>query len=69
MQELQCRNSILITNADKGGVVIILDIEDYVKKAENLTTKKTTEKKTTTLVLIIMKLSTKFYQDFEKKLY
>ena len=69
MQELQCRNSILITNADKGGVVIILDIEDYVKKAENLTTKKTTEKKTTTLVLITMKLSTKFYQDFEKKLY
>ena len=34
MQELQSRNDIVITNADKGGAVVILDVEDYVKEAE-----------------------------------
>ena len=30
MQELQSRNDI----SDKGGAVVILDVEDYVKEAE-----------------------------------
>ena len=34
MQELQIRNDIVITDADKGGAVVILDVEDYVKEAE-----------------------------------
>ena len=34
MQELQSRNDIVITDADKGGAVVILDVEDYVKEAE-----------------------------------
>ena len=34
MQELQSRNDIIITDGDKGGVVLILDVEDYVKEAE-----------------------------------
>ena len=34
MQELQPRNDIVITNADKGGAVVILDVEDYIKDAE-----------------------------------
>ena len=34
MQELQSRNDIVITDADKGGAVVILDVEDYVKQAE-----------------------------------
>ena len=34
MQELQSRNDIVIIDADKGGAVVILDVEDYVKKAE-----------------------------------
>ena len=33
MQELQSRNNIvIITNADKGGAVVILEVEDYVKE-------------------------------------
>ena len=43
MQELQSRKDIVITDADKGGAVVILDVEDYVKDAEG-TTRKTTEK-------------------------
>ena len=34
MQELQFRKDIGITDADKGGAVVILDVEDYVKEAE-----------------------------------
>ena len=34
MQELQSRNDIVIIDADKGGAVVILDVEDYLKKAE-----------------------------------
>ena len=45
MQELQSRNDIVIIDADKGGAVVILDVEDYVKKQkDSLTTKKSTEK-------------------------
>ena len=35
MQELQSRNDIII-DANKGGAVVILDVEDYVKEAERL---------------------------------
>ena len=34
MQELQSRKGIVITDADKGGAIVILDVEDYVKEAE-----------------------------------
>ena len=34
MQELQSRKDIIVTYADKGGSAVILDVEDYVKKAE-----------------------------------
>lgn len=29
--ELQSRDDIVITEADKGGAVVILDVEDYIK--------------------------------------
>ena len=42
LQELQSRNDIVITDADKGGVVVLLDVEDYIKKRKgNFTTQKT----------------------------
>ena len=28
------RDNIVITDADKGGAVVILDVEDYIKEAE-----------------------------------
>ena len=31
---LQKRNDIIITKADKGGVVVILDIKDYIAEAD-----------------------------------
>ena len=34
MQELQSRNDIVITNANKGGAAVNLVVEDYVKEAE-----------------------------------
>ena len=34
MQELQSKNDLIITDAYKGGIVVILDVEDYVKEAE-----------------------------------
>ena len=34
MQELQSRNDMIITNTNKDGAVVILDVEDYVKEAE-----------------------------------
>ena len=34
LQELSERNDIVITKADKGGTVVIIDVKDYVGKAE-----------------------------------
>ena len=34
LQELQSRDDIVITDADKGGAVVILGVEDYIKEAE-----------------------------------
>ena len=34
MQKLQSRNDLIITEADKGGAAVILDVEEYVKKVE-----------------------------------
>ena len=34
LQELQSRDDIVIKDADKGGAVIILDVEGYIKEAE-----------------------------------
>ena len=34
LQELQSRDDIVITEAEKGGAVVILHVEDYVKEAE-----------------------------------
>ena len=35
MRKLADRNDIIITKANKGGPVVIIDVEDYVKKAEH----------------------------------
>ena len=35
LKELADRNDIIITKADKGGAVVIIDVEDYVKEAEH----------------------------------
>ena len=32
LQELQSRDDIIITDTDKGGAVVILDVEDYIKE-------------------------------------
>ena len=34
LQELQSRDNIVISETDKGGLVVMLDVEDYIKKAE-----------------------------------
>ena len=34
MKELSEREDIIITKADKGGVVVIVDVKDYIKEAE-----------------------------------
>ena len=47
MQELQSRNDIVITDADKGGAVVILDVEDYVKEAERQLSNKENYRKIT----------------------
>ena len=39
MQELQSRKDIVITDADKGGAVVILEEEDYVKAERQLNSK------------------------------
>ena len=39
MQELQSRKDIVITDADKGGAVVILEEEDYVKAERQLNNK------------------------------
>ena len=33
MEDLTKRKDIIITNADKGGAVVIMDVENYVNKA------------------------------------
>ena len=33
LHQLELREDIIITNADKGGAVVILDVEDYIKEA------------------------------------
>ena len=35
LKELADRNDIIITKADKGGAVVIIDVDDYVKEAEH----------------------------------
>ena len=34
LQKLQSRDSIVITEADKGDAVVMLDVEDYLKEVE-----------------------------------
>ena len=34
MQELQSRNYVVKTSADKGGVAVILDNENYIKESK-----------------------------------
>ena len=34
LKQLKEREDIIITNADKGGAVVIIDVDDYVKEAE-----------------------------------
>ena len=38
LQELQSTDDIVITEADKGGAVVILDVEDYIKKRKDSST-------------------------------
>ena len=33
MEELAKRKDVIITNADKGGAVVIMDVEKYINKA------------------------------------
>ena len=42
MEELAKRKDIFITNADKGGAAVILDVEKYIKKANCYLIKATT---------------------------
>ena len=44
MQQSQSRNYVVITNFDKGGVVVILDKENYIQEAK----RQRNNKKTTT---------------------
>ena len=39
------RNDIIITKANKGGAVVIIDVEDYIKEAEHQLTNKDSYKK------------------------
>ena len=58
-EELESRNIIVITDAKKGGAVVIQ--EDYVKEAES--------QLNTILLLLTLKLSAKLNQNFKKKTY
>ena len=69
--QLESKNEIVITDADKVRAIVILDVEDYGKEAERQLNNKEKyrKKKSTTLLLLTMKLSTKLYQDFKQKTY
>ena len=43
LKELADRNDIIITKADKGGAVVIIDIDDYIKEAEHQLSKTVTK--------------------------
>ena len=45
LKELASKNDISATKADRGGAVIIIDVEDYVKEAEHQLSNKDTYKK------------------------
>ena len=45
LKELADRDDIIITKADKGGAVVIIDVEDYIKEAEHQLNNKDTYKK------------------------
>ena len=34
LEELKHREDIVISNADKGGTVVIFDVKDYIKESE-----------------------------------
>ena len=34
LKELKHREAIVVTNADKGGALVILDVKDYIKESE-----------------------------------
>ena len=45
MEELAKRKDIIITNADKGGAVVIMDVENYINKANRQQSDKLNYKK------------------------
>ena len=45
LKELADRNDIIITKANKGGAVVIIDVKDYIKEAEHQLTNKDSYKK------------------------
>ena len=48
MQNLRKRDDIIITKADKGGAVVIVDVDDYVEEANRQLDNKEFYKKLTT---------------------
>ena len=68
MQELKSKNDIVITDADKGGAVVILDVEDYVKEAERqLSNKENYRKINYDLTTAFNKTIHKFISRFQKE--
>ena len=45
LEQLQSRDDIIITKADKGGVVVIMDVEGYIKEAKRQLEDETSYKK------------------------
>ena len=45
MEELEKRKDIIITNADKGGAVVIMDVEKYINEANRQLSDKRNYKK------------------------
>ena len=45
MEELAKRKDIIITNADKGGAVVIMDVEKYINEANRQLSNKRNYKK------------------------